>query len=87
MESRLYIEKEKPMLLIFEQIKLDCGYKIDLLVENKLIIETKSVDALNDVHLTQILIYLKLGNYKLALLMNFNVVKLKDGIKRVVNGL
>ena len=55
--------------------------------EKKLVIETKSVEALNDVHLAQVLTYLKLGNFKLGLLMNFNVVKLKDGIKRVVNGL
>jgi len=66
---------------------LDCGYRIDLLVDNKLVIETKSVDALNDVHLAQVLTYLKLGNYKLGLLINFNVAKLKDGIKRVVNNL
>jgi GxxExxY protein len=86
-KSGLYVEKEKPMPLVFEEVKLDCGYRIDLLVENKLVIETKSVDALNDIHLAQVLTYLKLGNYKLGLLMNFNVVKLKDGIKRVVNGL
>ena len=87
MKAGLFIEKEKPMPLIFEEVKLDCGYRIDLLVENKLVIEIKSVEALNDVHLAQILTYMKLGNYKLGLLMNFNVVKLKDGIKRVVNGL
>ncbi len=81
------IEKEKPMPLIFEEVKLDCGYRIDILVENKVVIEIKSVDALNDIHLAQTLTYLKLGNYKLGLLINFNVVILKSGIKRVVNGL
>jgi GxxExxY protein len=81
------VEKEKPMPLIFEEVKLDCGYRIDLLVERKLVIEIKSVDALNDIHLAQTLTYLKLGNYKLGLLINFNVVLLKTGIKRVVNGL
>ncbi len=86
-ESGLWVEKEKPMPLIFEEVKLDCGYRIDLLVENKVVIELKSVDALNDVHLAQILTYLKLGNYKLGLLINFNVVLLKDGVKRVVNKL
>jgi len=86
-ESGLWVEKEKPMPLIFEEVKLDCGYRIDLLVENKVVIELKSVDALNDVHLAQILTYLKLGNYKLGLLINFNVVLLKNGIKRVVNKL
>lgn len=75
------------MPLIFEEVKLECGYRIDLLVENKLVIEIKSVEALNEVHLAQTLTYMKLGNYKLGLLINFNVVKIKEGIKRVVNGL
>ena len=82
----LHVEKEKPMPLIFEEVKLDCGYRIGLLAERKLVIEIKSVEALNDIHLAQILTYLKLGNYKLGLLINFNVVLLKDGIKRVING-
>lgn len=86
-QAGLYIEKEKPMPLVFEEVKLDCGYRIDLLVENKVIIEIKSVEALNDVHLAQILTYMKLGNYKLGLLINFNVTSLRFGIKRVVNGL
>ena len=75
------------MPLIYEEVKLDCGYRIDLLVENKLVLEIKSVDALNEIHLAQTLTYLKLGKYKLGLLMNFNVVLLKNGIKRIVNGL
>ncbi len=82
-----YVEKEKAMPLIFEEVKLVIGYRIDLLVEKKLVIEIKSVEALNDVHLAQTLTYLKLGNFKLGLLINFNVARLKDGIKRVVNGL
>ena len=86
-KSGLYVEKEKPMPLVFEEVKLDCGYRIDLLIERKLVIEVKSVDVLNDVHLAQVLTDLKLGKYKLGLLMNFNVAKLKDGIKRVINGL
>lgn len=85
-DSGLYVEKEKPMPLVFETVKLECGYRIDLLVEKKLVIEIKSVEALNDIHLAQTLTYQKLGNYKLGLLMNFNVVLLKDGIKRVING-
>lgn len=79
------VEKEKPMPLVFEEVKLECGYRIDLLVENKLVIEIKSVEALNDVHLAQTLTYMKLGNYKLGLLINFNVALLKNGIKRVAN--
>lgn len=86
-KSGLFVEKEKAMPLVFEGVKLECGYRIDLLVENKLVIEIKSVEGLNDVHLAQTLTYMKLGNYKLGLLINFNVVKLKDGIKRVANGL
>jgi GxxExxY protein len=86
-QSGLYVEKEKPMPLIFEAVKLDCGYRLDLLIENKVVIEIKSVEALNDVHLAQTLTYLKLGEYKLGLLINFNVALLRNGIKRVVNGL
>jgi len=86
-EAGLYVEKEKAMPLIFEKVKLDCGYRIDLLVENKLVIELKSVDVINDVHLAQTLTYLKLGNFKLGLLINFNVALLKNGIKRMVNNL
>ncbi|MDD3630199.1 MAG: GxxExxY protein [Bacteroidales bacterium] len=85
-ESGLFVEKEKPMPLVYEGVKLDCGYRIDLLVEKKLVIEIKSVEALNDIHLAHTLTYLKLGNYKLGLLINFNVILLKDGIKRVING-
>lgn len=80
------VEKEKPMPLVYENVKLECGYRIDLLVNNKVVIEIKSVEALNDVHMAQTLTYLKLGNYKLGLLINFNVVMLKEGIKRVING-
>ncbi len=85
-KSGLYVEKEKPLPLFYEEVKLDCGYRIDLLVENKLVIEIKSVDAINDIHLAQTLTYLKLGNFRLGLLINFNVILLKNGIKRVING-
>lgn len=83
----LKVEKEKAMPLVYEDVKLDCGYRIDLLVEDKLVIEIKSVEELNDIHLAQTLTYLKLGNYKLGLLINFNVTLIKYGVKRVVNGL
>ncbi len=85
-QAGINIEREKPMPLVFEEIKLDCGYRIDLLVENKLVIEVKSVDALNDIHLAQTLTYLRLGNFKLGLLINFNTLKLKEGIRRIING-
>ena len=82
----LLVEKEKPMPLIFEGVKLNCGYRIDILVENKVVIELKSVEVLNDVHLAQTLTYMKLGDYKLGLLINFNVTLLKKGLKRIING-
>lgn len=85
-QKEYFVEKEKAMPLVFEEVKLDCGYRLDLLVENRIVIEIKSVEALNDVHLAQTLTYMKLGDYKLGLLINFNVVRLKDGIKRVING-
>lgn len=85
-EQGLQVVREKPMPLVFEAVRLDCGYRIDLLVEDKLVIEVKSVDGLNDIHLAQTLTYLKLGNYNLGLLINFNVTQIKNGIKRVVNG-
>jgi GxxExxY protein len=82
----LVVEKEKSLPIVYEEVKLDCGYRIDLLVENQIVIEIKSVDELADIHLAQTLTYLKLSKHRLGLLINFNVVLLKDGIKRVVNG-
>ena len=86
-KSDLNAKKEKPMPLIFEGVQLDCGYRIDILVLDKLVLEIKSVDALNDIHFAQVLTYMKLGNYKLGLLINFNVLVLKNGIQRIANGL
>lgn len=83
----LDVEVEKAMPLVYDDVEMDCGYRVDLLVENKLIIELKAVEKLTDVHLAQTLTYLKLSEIKLGLLMNFNVSVLKNGIKRVVNGL
>jgi len=84
-KAGLYVEKEKPMPLVFEGVSLDCGYRIDLLVENSVIIELKSVKKIEDIHLAQILTYMKLGRFKVGLILNFNVSSLKDGIRRVVN--
>ena len=86
-KSGLKVEKQKALPLVYEEVKLDAGYRIDLLVENKLVIEIKSVEALNDLHMAQILTYLKLSNCKLGLLINFNTILFKNGVKRVVNGL
>ncbi len=86
LEAGLQVEKEKALPLVYKDVKLDCGYRIDLLVENKIVVELKAVDALNDIHLAQILTYLKLQKLRFGLLINFNVAKLKDGIKRVAQG-
>jgi len=83
----LQVEKQKALPLIYEEVRLDIGYRIDLLVESKLIVEVKSVEELHDVHLAQILTYLKLSNCKLGLLINFNTALFKDGVKRVINGI
>lgn len=85
--SGLNVIKQKGLPLVYEEVKLEVGYRIDILVENKLIVEVKAVEALNEVHLAQVLTYLKLSHCKLGLLMNFNVSKMVDGIKRVVNKL
>lgn len=83
----LTIAKEKPVPLIYKDVKLEVGYRADLFIENKLIVEIKAVDALNEIHFAQVLTYLKLSQCKLGLLLNFNVPMLKDGIRRVVNNL
>lgn len=80
----LIVEKQKALPLIYENVKLDVGYRIDLMVENNIIVEIKSVDALCDLHMAQILTYMKLSQCKLGLLVNFNVNRLKEGIKRVI---
>jgi len=81
------VEAQKPLPLVYHSVKLECGYRVDLLVEGKLIIEVKSVKALADIHLAQVLTYLRLSDLRLGLLLNFNVVLMKDGIRRVVNNL
>lgn len=81
----LDVIKEKPMPIIYKDVKLDHGYRIDLLVNNKVVIEIKTVEMFTDVHTAQVLTYLKLGNYKLGLLLNFYVKLFKNGIKRVIN--
>lgn len=85
-QSGFYVEKEKALPLIFEDVKLECGYRIDLLVNDQIVVEIKSIDALNEIHMAQVLTYMKLGNYKIGLLLNFNVVHLKNGMRRIVNG-
>ena len=86
-KADLFVEKQKALPLIYEKVKLDVGYRLDLFVEKKVIVEIKSVESLTDVHLAQVLTYLKLSNSKLGMLINFNVSLIRDGIKRVVNNL
>ena len=83
----LRVALQKPLPLVYKETRLECGYRIDLFVEEKVIVEIKAVEAINDIHLAQVLTYLKLTNCKLGYLLNFNVVQLKSGIKRVVYNL
>ena len=83
-ETGMYTKKEVPLPLVYKEVKLPAGYRIDLLVENKVVVEVKAVEALAEIHLAQILTYLKLSGCKLGLLANFNVTHLKDGIRRVI---
>jgi GxxExxY protein len=78
------IERQKPIPVVYKEIKLDCGYRIDILVEDKLVLELKSIDCFNSVHEAQILTYMKFAQKKIGLLINFNVTLLKNGIKRYV---
>jgi GxxExxY protein len=83
----IFVEKQKILPLVYESVELDAGYRIDLLVERKLVIEIKSVEELNNLHMAQIITYLKLSGCKLGLLINFNTELFKNGVKRVANNL
>jgi len=78
------VEEEKPLPLIYEEVKLECGYRIDILVEEKVVIELKNVEAFTDVHTAQVLTYLRLSGKHIGLLLNFYTKSLKNGIKRLV---
>jgi len=82
--SGLSVEKQKALPLVYHEVKLEIGYRIDILVENQVVIEIKSVESLTDVHIAQVLTYLKLSHCKIGLLINFNVSSLKNGIKRLI---
>lgn len=81
------VQSQVPLPVVYKEIKLDAAYRLDIMVENRIVIEVKSVDELAPIHLAQMLTYLKLSGRKLGLLINFNVPKLVDGLKRVVNSL
>lgn len=85
-QNGLSIQRQKPMPLIYENVKMDIGYRLDLIVENKVVAEVKSCESLNDVHLAQVITYLKLSGCRLGILINFNVKLFKNSYKRVLNG-
>ena len=85
MENGLKVEQQKPLPVTYRNVKLDAGYRLDLLVESTVIVEVKAVDQLAPIHQAQLLSYLKLSGCKVGLLINFNVPVLKHGIKRVVD--
>lgn len=83
-KSGLYVEKERGLPLIYKEVRLDIGYRLDLFVEETVVVEIKAVECINDVHIAQVLTYLKLSQSKVGLLLNFNVADLKKGIKRII---
>ena len=82
----LSVMSQRPLPVVYEDVKLEVGFRIDLLVEDKVVVEVKSVEALADVHYKQVLTYLKLSDRKLGILVNFNVSSLKGNVRRVING-
>lgn len=85
LHAGLIVERQKPIPLIYNEMRMECGYRADLVVERRIIVEVKSVEALNEIHIMQTLTHLKVANYRLGLLINFNAVRLKDGIRRIAN--
>ncbi|MFA6505892.1 MAG: GxxExxY protein [Treponemataceae bacterium] len=86
-QQGLFVERQKELSLIYNGVTIDVGYRLDLLVNDTIILELKAVEKFHPVHQAQLLSYLKLSGKKLGLLLNFNVIHMKDGIKRMVNGL
>lgn len=84
-QAGLFVEREKALPIVYKEVKLEHGYRLDLLIEGLLVIELKTVEALTDVHTAQILTYLRLGNFPLGLLINFHVKMLREGIRRYAN--
>ena len=86
-KHNLKVDVQKPLPLVYEEVKLEAGYRVDIMINNKVVIEIKSVESLNDVHKAQVITYLKLSDCKLGMLINFNVSLIKNGINRIVNNL
>ncbi|MFI5133081.1 MAG: GxxExxY protein [Chitinophagales bacterium] len=85
-QRALFVETEKPVPVIFEDIKMECGYRADLVVERKVIVDTKTIDGIGDIQIAQLLTYLRFLNLLYGLILNFKTVLFKNGIKRVLNG-
>ena len=85
-KAGLYVETEKAIPVVFEQIRMECGYRADLVIENCFVVDTKSIEAIAPIHVAQLLTYLRFLNIRHGLILNFKTVHMKDGIKRVVNG-
>lgn len=83
----LRVERQKPLPVVYRGLALECGYRLDLLVEESVVVELKSVEMIERIHCKQLLTYLKLSKMQVGLLINFNVERLREGIKRIVNGL
>lgn len=83
----ILVERQKAMPLIYDEVKMDVGYRLDFLIEKKFVLEIKSIESLQDIYLAQILTYLRLSNCKLGMLINFNTLQFKNGVKRVINGI
>ncbi|MCC7147037.1 MAG: GxxExxY protein [Phycisphaeraceae bacterium] len=82
--ARLKVCAQKPLALVYKGLRLDCGYRLDVLVEDRLIVEIKAVERILPIHVAQVISYLKLSGHRLGLLINFNVRLLKDGIRRII---
>ncbi|KOS06895.1 GxxExxY protein [Flavobacterium akiainvivens] len=85
-KAGLFIEKEKPMPLMYDEVSLTVAYRADIVIENKFIVEVKTIEEIKGIHMAQLLTYLRLADYKLGMLINFNTTLIKDGIRRIING-
>lgn len=83
-ELGMMVERQKALPIVYRDVRIECGYRLDLLVEETIVVELKDVEAIERVHIAQVLTYLKLSGYSIGLIVNFNVVSLKSGIRRVV---
>ena len=82
----LFVEIEKPVPVFFEEIKMECGYRADIVVERSVVVDTKSIEMIGPLQVAQVLTYLRFLNLRYGLILNFNTLLMKDGIKRVLNG-